>query len=217
MQLVILILLIPLCSVSFFIYLNTLLNYALNDTLNIPLFTGSLSAFLLLGFFCIYIFGNIRVLSANKLNFESKVIPYFGYSSFIILFLFGIANMVNAFKGDMSPYKILGSGLIFILFIYITFFYIFRFKTGIFKLGAIESYDDVEDLDEKEEKKDPDLPKMKKKTTDILCLIFENDDIDYIDYYTEDKTYEKDKYYKIRYNPKLKLVSKIYGEVKVIK
>lgn len=230
MQLVILIILIPLCSVGFFIYLNALMNYAFYNVLNTPQFTGGIIACLILGFIIFHLLGSVRPLSASKLNYESKVIPYFSYYSFTILLLFGISLIINSITNEVNVFTVFAGCGIIILFLYITTVYMIIRKKEVFTLVSIDEIeeDDLkypkEDEEEDENKEEElELPKMKdKKNPNVVnrktvkCLTFENEDIGLIEYYVDDHHYEADKKYTVIYNPKLKVIYKILNEVNVI-
>lgn len=223
MQLVLLIILIPFCSIGFFVYLNALMNYTFNNILNIPLFSCGIAICLILGFIIFHLYGSVRVLSANKLNYENRVIPNFSYFSFIILVLFGIALIINSLVNEISIFGIFAGSAIIILFIYITFAYIFTSKKEVFILSSIDEIEekDLEFSNKKEaseeEKKDEQSKEIIiEKASTVKCLTFENEKVGSIEYYVDEQIYQVDKYYTVVYNPKLKIIKKVLNEVNVI-
>lgn len=189
MSILLILLIIPIFFVGLIMYIMTLINFVINSELDIVILLTSLLIILLSYFFIPKLF--IKLLPNNLYlkKYESLETIYYSYFCFILLFLFGVANLITSLI-NMGKYLEFGCGIgIIIFFGYITFNYIFNYKDIVAELDSI---DDI--------------------TNDIKCLDFFIED-DFVEFYSKDSSYEEKSYYVVKYNKKIKSIKKILKKV----
>lgn len=183
-------LLIPTFFVGLVMYINTLYDYIINSNLDtvlllIGVFTTIISIFILFKLIGLIDKDDIKVL-----KFQKRIDAYIGIISFTLLFLFGIALVINSFIGTLSYSKlILGASLV-CMYLYIFYYYFLQNSIVIFK---------IED--------------MYKISDDIYMITLYNKDIGKVETYETNNKLKKNKSYKCLYNKGSNVILKISNEV----
>lgn len=190
MAMLALIFLIPIFCVGLVMYIMTLYNYVILNTLDVPLLAIGFLITIILSFFIIKLIFKSLPKTADYLNKEQNSNTIYNIFTFVIMFLFGISIFVKSLKNNFNVFDCVIGTVMASLSIYVISTYFLSYKSDVLKLA------DIENVDEK-----------------IKCLKFEHEEYGIIDYYTNDDDYKIDSLYKAKLNKKTKVISTIEGLV----
>lgn len=181
---------IPIISIALVFFISGIIPYALSNDLNtIYIVTSTLviiiSSFLLPNSLN-KMFKNIKFIS--NLNNHSNLCS--SYLSFLLLFIFSIALIINSIVIKFNVFKFFIGISIIILFAYINYL-IFTFKDTILECIDIE------------------------KENGLYCVMFINENDKIIEHYTKEKVKENT-HYKVLMNKHTHWIKKIVSEVIVL-
>ena len=187
----VILLLVPLFFVGTVIYVCTLYEFMMNNSLDMVLLLIGVFASLISSYI---IFKEISMLDINDykiIKFQRKIDGIIGLFSFTLLFLFGISLIVNSTLTTINYPKMIFGIAIVVFYGYVLYFYMFKRFIYVFKLISIT-----------------------KITDKLYVLSFENKEQGLHDYYTNDKdAYKKGKSYKVAFSKANNNISKILNEV----
>lgn len=190
MAMLALIFLIPIFCIGLVMYVMTLYNYAILNTLDVPLLTIGFLVVMILSFFIIKLIFKVLPKNAKYLNKEQNSSTIYNMFSFAIMLLFGLSIFVKSFNGEFNVFDCVIGILMVSLSTYVISTYFLSYGHEGLKLIDIEIVDDK-----------------------IKCLKFEQEKYGLIEYYTNDDNYEIDSMYKVKLNKKTKVISTIEGKV----
>lgn len=190
MAMLALIFLIPIFCIGLVMYVMTLYNYAILNTLDVPLLTIGFLIVMILSFFIIKLIFKTLPHNAQYLNKEQNSSTIYNIFSFAIMFLLGLSIFIKSFNGEFNIFDCVIGILMVSLSTYVISAYFLSFGHEGLKLIDIEIVDDK-----------------------IKCLKFEQEKYGIIEYYTNDDNYEIDNIYKVKLNKKTKVISTIEGKV----
>ena len=174
-------------------YIMTLYNYMISNTLDVPLLAIGLLITIILSFFIIKLIFKSLPKTAKYLNKEQNSNTIYNVFTFIIMLIFGIFLLIKSLNGNFNIFDCAIGTLMTILSIYVISSYFLSNSNEVLKLI------DIENADEK-----------------IKCLKFEHEKYGIIDYYTNGDDYKIDNMYKVKLNKKTKVISTIDGLVHTI-
>lgn len=190
MAILALIFLIPIFCIGLVMYIMTLYNYAILNTLDVPILTIGFLTIIILSFFIIKLIFKILPKTAKYLNKEKNANTIYNIFTFLIMFLFGISIFVKSLNSNFNAFDC-GVGMIMVsLSIYVISTYFLSYGSEVLKLMDIEAIDDK-----------------------IKCLKFEHEKYGIIDYYTNENDFKINSMYKVKLNKKTKIISTIEGNV----
>lgn len=190
MAMLALIFLIPIFCIGLVMYVMTLYNYAILNTLDVPLLTIGFLVVMILSFFIIKLIFKTLPKNAKYLNKEQNSNTIYNIFSFAIMLLFGLSIFIKSFNGKFNVFDCVIGILMVSLSTYVISTYFLSYGHEGLKLIDIEIVDDK-----------------------IKCLKFEQEKYGLIEYYTNDDNYEIDNIYKVKLNKKTKVISTIEGKV----
>lgn len=185
-----LLLLIPVFSIIICMYIMTLITFIVNNEFDILMiilsfFTSIISIYIILKLLI-----HEKIANAFLLNLEPKFNTVIGLFSYVLLFLLGLASIINCFIHGINYFYFASGILLVILFIYALTEYFMKNESVIFKLDYIE--------------------KVNKKTN---LLYFSNNDKKYEFYANSNIKYNKNKEYLCAFNKSSSNINKIIKEV----
>ncbi len=187
---IIILLLIPLLCISFTLFVMSLIDFILNNNYNLIIILATVFINIVLSFFIIKLFIKSNDDIPKILNLDKISNLIHGYFSFINMFLYGLALIINSLLFKINIYNIITGIIITILFIYITFEHVFRTDKIVLTLSSID--------DTKE---------------GIKCLYFCNNNDEMYEYYIKEGTYKEDAKYLCKIGKSSKSIKKIIKEV----
>lgn len=184
-------LLTPVFFVGAVIYGSTLYDFMMTGELDMVLLLISLFASLITSFIILKEMSLIQLNDYKIIRFQRKIDGIIGIISFTLLFLFGIALIVNASVVSFNYAKMfIGISIIF-FYIYVIYYYIFNKSIYVFKLINITKVNDK-----------------------LFLFQFENKEQGLKEYYFDKKEgFKKNKSYKVSYSKANNNIHKILGEV----
>lgn len=190
-MLILLLLLTPILCICLSFYIFTLVEYITSGTMDTVVLLLTIMLSLILSFIDLKLLINSNKKDIYLLNMDNKINTIHGYFSFILLFIFGVSLLIRSFINNTNIYDFILGMLLIILFIYVTYEYIFSSKTDVFEIEDIEEYDD-----------------------NISLIYLSLNDL-ILEYFVLNKDgYKKNGKYEVIYKPNLKYIKKIKGEVK---
>lgn len=190
MSLILLLLLIPVFFVGLIMFIMTLVQYSLGNGLDTIIFLVGLFILTISGFiipkFLFKLFPD-KVFFMNQDNYASSTYSYF---MFILLFMFGISNLVNSIIGGYKVLEFAVGIVIILLFLYVSINYMFKYEDIILELDSID--------DDKNKN---------------YCLNFYSEETGLIEYYSKDGNYEEEKFYLVSFNKATRTIKKIKRKV----
>ena len=190
MELLALMILIPIFCIGLVMYIITLYNYVILNTLDVPLLTIGFLIIIILSFFIIKLIFKSLPKTAKYLNKENNANTIYNIFTFVIMFLFGLSIFIKSLNGKFNIFDCAIGTLMASLSVYVISTYFLSYKSEVLKLMDIENYDEK-----------------------IKCLKFEHEKYGIIEYYTNDEDYKIDSMYKVKINKKTKVISTIEGLV----
>ncbi len=194
MSLLILLIIIPMLTISFALYIMTLINFISFNELDTLMITISILLILVLSFISgrLFIKTNKNPL-AYILNLDNNYINIFGFYSLNIIGILGICLLVNSFIYRINLFNF-GIGIfIVIVYVYLLYAYLIDNKNIVLKLEVISEEDGVN-----------------------MLYLKDADGKEYDFYVNHSDKYIEDKTYLCRYNKMSKEVRKIIKEVKEV-
>ncbi len=181
---------IPILSISLVVFISGMISFALNNDLNTIYIIISTFAIIVSTFFLpnsLYkMFKNLKFI--NNLNAHSNLCS--SYISFLLLFMFSIALLINNTIYSFSIFKLFIAVAIIILFLYVNYI-LFVFKEEVLEVIDIES------------------------ENGLYFITFMDDKDNIIEYYAKDKLKENT-HYKVLSNKYTKWIKKVMSEVTVL-
>lgn len=193
MSLLALIIIIPIFCIGLVMYIMTLINYVLNNSLDVPLMTISLLIVIVFSFIIIKLFYKNLPKTAKTLNAEQNSNTLYNIFTFILMLLFGFAIFIKAFMQKFDIFDCAIGIVMVTIALYAINNYFMNFEECVLKII------DIEDYDEK-----------------INCLKLEHEKYGDFEYYTDSKDYKIDESYKVKINKKTKIISTIKNKVHTI-
>lgn len=181
---------IPIITIALVFFISGVIPYAMSNSLNtiyivIPTLVIIISSFLLPNSLN-KMFKNIKLI--KNLNNHSNLCS--SYVSFLLLFVFSVALIINSIVVEFNIFKFFIGVSIIILFVYINYI-IFTFKDTVLECIDIE------------------------EENGLYCVMFINENENIIEYYTNEKIKENT-HYKVLMNKHTRWIKKIVSEVIVL-
>lgn len=186
-----LLVLIPIICISFTLYIMSLIDFIINNDLDIILI--SLGAFIsiIISFFVLKVFIRDNRHIPAIMNMDERSSSIHGYFSFIIMFLFGLSLVLNSIIFKINIFNLTIGLIVIVLFIFITIEYIIKSSKIILLLI------DIDDID-----------------SSFRLLVFEDESGGIYQYYVSKKhTYILNKHYLCKIQKSSKYIKKIIKEV----
>jgi hypothetical protein len=183
-------LLIPLFFVGMVMYVNTLYDFVINSNIDTVLLLVGVFISIISIFILFKLIGLIDKEDIRLLKFQKRIDAYIGLISFTLLFLLGIALIINAFIDSLSYSKLILGSSIVSMYLYIVYYYFIQKSVVMFK---------VED--------------MYKLNNDLYMVILYNKDIGKVETYELKSKLKKNKTYKCLYNKGSNMILRISNEV----
>ena len=188
---ILILLLIPVFFVGIVIYTCTIFDFMLHNKLDMVLLLIGVFSTIISSFFALKEFSLLDIKNKNIIKLQKKVDALIGIFSFTLLFLFGVALIVNSilFKMDFSKLLL---GIMFVSFyVYVIYYYVIQKKVYVCTISDITKVSD-----------------------DLYLVLFNNKEIGVNEYYVKDKKgLKKDKSYKVYYSNANKCITRILNEV----
>lgn len=182
---------IPVFFVGIVIYLTTIYAYAFNNELDVVLLLVGLFSTLISSFVILKTFALMDSKNHKLIKLQHKVDAIVGLFSFTLLFLFGVALIINNFYLSFNVGKLIIGIMLVLFYLYIIYYYFFTRKKEVFILT--------------------DITKVNK----YYKLSFKNDKLGTKEVYVKDKDkYKKDKSYICSYSEIYNDITKIISESK---
>ena len=133
---------IPFFFVGLVVYCATVYQYALNGNLDVVFVIGGLLASLISSFIILKTFALMDLKGILFNRIQKRIDAIIGLFSFTLLFIFGIALIVNYIKVTPNIAKIiLGIGIC-VFYLYIFYYYVLNKKRYLFTLKDITKIND---------------------------------------------------------------------------
>ena len=187
----VILLLIPIFFVGTVIYVSTLYEFMMQNSLDTVLLLIGAFASLISSFIILKEIGLLDIHDYKIIRFQRKIDGFIGLFSFTLLFLFGIALVVNSTLTTINYPKVIFGIAIILFYSYVLYYYMFKRFIYLFKLESITKVNDK-----------------------LYILSFENEKQGLQDYYTNTKEgFKKGKSYKVAFSKANNNISKVISEV----
>jgi hypothetical protein len=182
---------IPIFFVGTVIYGSTLYEFMMNGELDMVLLLIGLFASLISSFIILKEMSLIDLNDYKIIKFQRKIDGIIGIISFTLLFLFGVALIINSSVISFNYTKMFVGISIIFFYIYVIYYYVFNKNIYVFKLVSITKINDK-----------------------LYLLQFENKEQGLQDYYFNTKDgFKKNKSYKVSFSKANNNIHKVLGEV----
>ena len=182
---------IPIFFVGAVIYGSTLYEFMMNGELDMVLLLIGLFASLISSFIILKEMSLIDLNDYKIIKFQRKIDGIIGIISFTLLFLFGVALIINSSVISFNYTKMFVGISIIFFYIYVIYYYVFNKNIYVFKLVSITKINDK-----------------------LYLLQFENKEQGLQDYYFNTKDgFKKNKSYKVSFSKANNNIHKVLGEV----
>ena len=147
MSILIILILIPLLCITVSLFIMSLFNYVTMNELDIIMLSITMFFNLVLSFAIGHlIIKNNKDSSAYLLNLENRFLSVFGFYSFNIIVLFGIALVINSLLFSVNTFNVIIGLIIIIFYIWIFISYLIMNQNKVFNITVIDKINDHIDL-----------------------------------------------------------------------
>lgn len=182
-------LLIPLLCISFSLYIMNLYNFIVFNDLDIIILISTLFINIVFSYVLLKLLIKHNEIYPTILNIDEFFSLYYGYITFLELFLLAIGLILNSIVNSINIYYLTTGILIMLLFFYITYEYIIQSSKVYLTLESINPYN-----------------------KHVNLLYFKDDKDFYQIYRSASITYEEDKRYLCLINKGTKRIKRIVKE-----
>ncbi len=191
MSILIILILIPLLCITVSLFIMSLFNFITINEFDIVLISTTMFLNLILSFLISHLLiktskNNSRIL----LNLENRFLSIFGFYSFNIIVLFGLALIINSLIFQVNIFNLVIGSMIIIFYIWIFFSYIVINKNKVLNITVVDKINNYIDL-----------------------LYLSDETQEYELYVKHDETYTEGSSFLCKFNPMSKEVRKIIKRV----